>query len=299
MSNYHTSVLLKEAIEYLEVEPGKLYIDATLGGGGHSGEIIKRGGLVLGIDTDQEAIDYVREKFRIQNSEFRIGDKLILARGNFRNIGEIARKNGFGQIDGILFDLGVSSHQFDTGERGFSFLADAPLDMRMDKDLQVTAKTLLAVLSKHELAKLFFEYGEERFANRIADQIVSYRKTKHIETTSELADLIKKSVPNAAFGIHPATRVFQALRIAVNDELNSLQEALSESLQLLGVGGRIVIITFHSLEDRIVKHAFLDWEKAEKGTVITKKPIIPTETEIKNNTRSRSAKMRVFEKIKE
>lgn len=295
MGNYHTSVLLKEAIEFLKIKNQGKYIDATLGGGGHTGRILELGGNVLSLDVDQDALAHVEEKFKIQNSKFKIGDQIILAKGNFRNIGEIARKNGFGQVDGILFDLGVSSHQFDTAERGFSFLADAPLDMRMDKNLEVTAKTLLAVLSKHELAKLFFEYGEERFANRIADQIVSYRNTKQIETTSELAALIKKSVPALGKGIHPATRVFQALRIAVNDELNSLQEALSESVQLLVTGGRIVVITFHSLEDRIVKHAFLDWEKGRKGTVITKKPIIPSETEIKNNTRSRSAKMRVFE----
>lgn len=298
MSDYHVSVLLQEAIEALAIKPGEKYIDATLGGGGHTAEILKRGGKVLGIDADDDAI---------KNAQKRFNKEITIAKGNFRNIREIAEKNGFGQVSGILFDLGVSSYQFDKPEKGFSFQYEAPLDMRMDTELSVTAADLINVLNKDELAELFIKYGEEQYTKRIVSVIIEARKTKRIETTKELAELIawvypRKTHPTPSKGgdakraIHPATKVFQALRIAVNDELNSLKDALADAIHLLKPGGRIVIISFHSLEDRIVKNAFLEFAEQNQGEIITKKPIIPTYEEIETNKRSRSAKMRIFEK---
>lgn len=298
MKNYHTSVLLNEAIDYLRVEPGKKYIDATLGGGGHTFEILKSGGQVLSLDVDEEAIDFVREQLKNKKENIKIGiEKLKIVRGNFRYIDEIANNNGFNQVSGIIFDLGVSGHQLDTGERGFSFSHNAPLDMRMDKDLQVTAADLLKVLTKGELYALFTEFGEERFSGRIVSNIVEFRRVKPIETTADLVEIVLKSVPYQDRMKHPATRIFQALRIAVNDELGSLQEALRKAPELLEPGGRMVVIAFHSLEDKIVKHAFRDWELRKKGKIITKKPVLPNSDEITGNLRSRSAKLRVFEKI--
>ncbi len=291
-SDYHLSVLLHEAIDALQVENGKRYIDATLGGGGHTAEILKRGGIVLGIDQDQEALREVRNK-----KEQEVRDKnLVLAKGNFKDIDSLARDNGFKNLSGIVFDLGVSSHQFDQAERGFSFQRNGPLDMRMDTDLKVKASDLIHILTKGELYELFTKLGEERFARPILESIVRARQIKRIETTAELADIINRAVPYRQKGINPATRVFQALRIAVNDELNSLAQALPEARDLLGNNGRLAVITFHSLEDRIVKHQFRDWAERGLGTVLTKKPIIPTDEEIENNKRSRSAKLRVFER---
>lgn len=291
-SDYHLSVLLHEAIDALQVENGKRYIDATLGGGGHTAEILKRGGIVLGIDQDQEALREVRNK-----KEQEVRDKnLVLAKGNFKDIDSLARDNGFKNLSGIVFDLGVSSHQFDQAERGFSFQRNGPLDMRMDTDLKVKASDLIHILTKGELYELFTKLGEERFARPILESIVRARQIKKIETTAELADIINRAVPYRQKGINPATRVFQALRIAVNDELNSLAQALPEARDLLGNNGRLAVITFHSLEDRIVKHQFRDWAERGLGTVLTKKPIIPTDEEIENNKRSRSAKLRVFER---
>ena len=291
-SDYHLSVLLHEAIDALQVENGKRYIDATLGGGGHTAEILKRGGIVLGIDQDQEALREVRNK-----KEQEVRDKnLVLAKGNFKDIDSLARDNGFKNLSGIVFDLGVSSHQFDQAERGFSFQRNGPLDMRMDTDLKVKASDLIHILTKGELYELFTKLGEERFARPILESIVRSRQIKKIETAAELADIINRAVPYRQKGINPATRVFQALRIAVNDELNSLAQALPEARDLLGNNGRLAVITFHSLEDRIVKHQFRDWAERGLGTVLTKKPIIPTDEEIENNKRSRSAKLRVFER---
>lgn len=303
MSDYHVSVLLQEAIEALAIKPGEKYIDATLGGGGHTAEILKRGGKVLGIDADDDAIK--NAKLTIDSGQLQ--KHLTIARGNFREIKRIAEKNGFGQVSGILFDLGVSSYQFDKPEKGFSFQYEAPLDMRMDTGLSVTAADLINVLNKDELAELFIKYGEEQYTKRIVSAIIEARKTKRIETTKELAELIARVYPrkthptpskggDAKRAIHPATKVFQALRIAVNDELNSLKDALADSIHLLKPGGRIVIISFHSLEDRIVKNAFLEFAEQNQGEIITKKPIIPTYEEIETNKRSRSAKMRIFEK---
>lgn len=290
MSEYHTSVLLRETIDWLQVEAGKEYIDATLGGGGHTAEILERGGKVLGIDQDQEALDEVAEKIKV-------GKELILAKGNFKDIDSLAHDNGFQSLSGIIFDLGVSSHQFDQGSRGFSFQKEGPLDMRMDRDQKVKAADLIHILTKGELYELFTKLGEERFARPILTSIVRARQIKKIETTTELAEIINKVVPYRQKGINPATRVFQALRIAVNDELNNLIEALPKARDLLGEGGRLAVITFHSLEDRIVKHQFRDWAEKGLGEVLTKKPVIPGEEEIEHNKRSRSAKLRVFERI--
>lgn len=296
MNNYHTSVLLKETIDYLRVEPGKKYIDATLGGGGHTGTILEQGGKVLGIDVDQDALNYVEAKFKVQSEKSKIGEDLFLARGNFREIERIAKENGFENVAGIVFDLGVSSHQFDTAERGFSIQKEGPLDMRMDQSLEVKADSFVNVLSKQELIELFTELGEERFAKLIADGIVKARKAKAITTTKELADLVRKAVPRHEPGFHPATRVFQALRIAVNDEQNSLREALPKAIKLLESGGRLAIISFHSLEDRIVKNLFKEFESEGIGRIITDKPVVPSESEVAANPRSRSAKLRVIEK---
>lgn len=293
MSEFHTSVLLQEVISYLDVSEGKQYIDATLGGGGHSVEILKRGGIVLGIDQDEEAVSYAAS--RVQRLASSSEDNVTLKRGNFKDIREIAIANGFESVAGILFDLGVSSHQLDSGVRGFSFNKEAPLDMRMDRDMSVRAADLVNGLNKHELQELFLKLGEEYRANKIAEAIIKARETKRIETTGDLAGIIEK-ISGKREKIHPATKVFQALRIAVNDELNNLKEALEQSVALLQPKGRLVIISFHSLEDRIVKNAFLDFESKQLGTILTKKPIVPGIEEQKQNRRSRSAKMRAFEK---
>ncbi|HSW88811.1 MAG TPA: 16S rRNA (cytosine(1402)-N(4))-methyltransferase RsmH, partial [Candidatus Saccharimonadales bacterium] len=292
MSEYHISVLLQEAIEALLVKQGEKYIDSTLGGGGHTSEILKQGGKVLGIDADTDAIETVR----LRITDYELQKRLTIAQGNFRDIKNIAEKNGFEEVCGILFDLGVSSYQLDKPEKGFSFQYEAPLDMRMDTGLSVTAADLIHVLNKEELAELFIKYGEEQYTKRIVSAIIEARKIKRIETTKQLAELIARVYPRGEKKIHPATKVFQALRIAVNDELNSLKEAVTESVNLLKPGGRLVIISFHSLEDRIVKNAFLEFAEEKQGKIITKKPIIPTYEEIETNKRSRSAKMRIFEK---
>lgn len=292
MNNYHTSVLLHEIINLLDVQKGKKYIDATLGGGGHSAGILEKGGKVLGIDTDSEAIEYIKKNFQFSISNF----QLKVVRGNFGDIDNIAKANKFDQAAGILFDLGVSSHQFDTAERGFSFRNEGPLDMRMDKDLEVTAAGLVNILTKGELYDLFSKLGEEGFARVIANNIARARRIKAIETTWELSEIINNSVPNIKIRLDANARIFQALRIAVNDELNSLRRALPKAFKLLEPKGKIAVISFHSLEDRIVKKQFMEWETQGKGTVLTKKPVRPSETEIENNKRSSSAKLRVFER---
>lgn len=292
--NYHKAVLLKEAVDALEVESGKKYIDATLGGGGHTSEILKHGGRVLAIDQDVEAIAFV------SNSDLVTKD-LEFGYGNFRNIDELAYEKGFDKVSGILFDLGVSSHQLDEGERGFSYLKSGPLDMRMDQRLGVKAADLVNALGKAELIDIFRELGEERRANKVVDLIIKRRKIAPFKTTDDLALTLA-----TAYGFRNADefakatsskRVFQALRIQVNDELGSVREALPKALNLLEDGGRIVVITFHSLEDRIVKKEFERFESEGKGKVITKKPILPSSTEMKENSRSKSAKLRIFMRI--
>lgn len=300
MGVYHIPVFKQEVTEFLDIQKGKQYIDATLGGGGHALEICKRGGEVLGIDVDQDAIDHVQKKIKDQHAEIKNLGKVTLVRGNFKDIAEIARLHGFTDVSGIIFDLGVSSYQLDTQERGFSFQNSGPLDMRMDpsgSSGQVTAEDLVNGLTKGELYELFCKYGEESNAWAIAKSIVSARLVNRITTTGDLAAIIAKSVRRSKNDIHPATRVFQALRIAVNDELYSIEEALPKALTVLGKKGRIIVISFHSLEDRIVKQAFKKFEEEKQGKIITEKPIVPSEEEQVVNRRSRSAKLRVFEKL--
>ena len=232
MNNYHIPVLLQEVLQYLEIKPGGSYIDATLGGGGHTLEIIKNGGRVLGIDTDDDAINYVTSNLKDLGSKVQ---DLVLAKGNFTDIVSIAKENGFDQVDGIMMDLGVSSHQFDTPERGFSF-QPGPLDMRMSQTISVTAADLINGLTEKELVELFTRLGEEPFAKKIARLIVETRKHEPIRTTDQLAGMIK-ALLHGTDGIHPATRVFQALRIAVNDELNVLRDSLPQAVGLLKPGG--------------------------------------------------------------
>jgi 16S rRNA (cytosine1402-N4)-methyltransferase len=280
MSDYHEPVFLKETIEGLRVEKNKKYIDATLGGGGHSFEILRLGGIVLGIDVDQDAI---------ANIENKKPENLTVARGNFRDIDKIAHLNKFDKVAGIIFDLGVSSHQIDTPTRGFSFQNEGPLDMRMDQELGVRALDLIKILTKGELCEIFTKFGEETHAWAISDAIVRARSVKPIETTTGLAKIV--------FAIAgQSKKVFQALRIAVNDELVSIEEALPKALELLDEDGRLCVISFHSLEDRIVKRKFLEFEEKKMGKIITKKPIVPTDEELERNKRAGSAKLRVFEK---
>lgn len=286
MSDFHRSVLLKESIDYLNVRPNELYVDATLGGGGHTKEILNNGGRVIGIDVDLDAIDHIRDSLR--------SDHLIVEQDNFRNIDKILSKHGVTEISGIIFDLGVSSKQLDTAGRGFSFSKSGPLDMRMGGDLKVTAADLVNGLTETELYELFFRSGEERYARRIARVIVRSRQNEKIEKTDQLAKIIEASIGRSASKIHPATKVFMALRMAVNSELDNLKESLEKATNFLKIEGRLVVISFHSLEDRIVKNFVRNTSELVQ---INKKPIIPTEEEIKENPRSRSAKLRVAEKI--
>lgn len=287
MSNFHEPVLLKKTIQGLKVERDKKYIDATLGGGGHTEQILKLGGEVLGIDVDQEAISYVEEKVKAQKSKVKSWERLKLARGNFRDIDKIALEHNFDKVAGIIFDLGVSSHQIDNPKRGFSFQNEGPLDMRMDQELGVRALDLIKILTKGELYEIFAKFGEEARAWAISNAIVRTRSVKPIETTSDLAIIVFKIAGQSK-------RVFQALRIAVNDELNTITQALPKALELLEKNGRLCVISFHSLEDRIVKKKFLEFEEKKMGKIITEKPIIPTQGEIERNKRARSAKLRIF-----
>ncbi len=300
MSTYHIPVMLKEVLELLQIKRDHWYVDCNLGGGGHTEGILKAGGNVLGIDLDPEAIAEVSANLK----EHIESKRLILKQTNFVNIAsavlEIKAMKQFNNltISGILFDLGVSTHQLEEAERGFSFNSDAPLDMRMDATKGASAKDLVNGLYEKELAELFLKLGEENWSKPIARRIVQYREKKLIETTNELANIIlsvRRRSPSDR--THPATRIFQALRIAVNDELNSLKEALPKAFEVLEPGGRIVVISFHSLEDRIVKNYFRDLEERRLGKIITDKPIETSDEETLENPRSRSAKLRVIEKI--
>lgn len=293
MNNYHIPVLLQEVLQYLDIKSGRSYIDATLGGGGHTIAMLERGSRVLGIDVDSDAIIYVQAKIKKQRSKSR--NNFVVAQGNFAQIYQIAQENGFDHVDGILMDIGVSSHQFDTPERGFSF-QPGPLDMRMGTTLSVTAADLVNGLTERELIELFTRLGEEPYARKIARLIIDARKHAPLQTTDQLAGMIKTAL-HAGEGIHPATRVFQALRIAVNDELHALRDSLPQAVSLLKPGGRLLVISFHSLEDRIVKQAFTQFENEGLGEILTKKPVIATDTEVLQNRRARSAKLRVFAKI--
>jgi len=299
----HIPVLLKETVGLLNVRKGGRYVDATLGLGGHSLEILRRGGEVLGIDADEESLE--EAKRRIMDS----GNwKIEFVCGNFRDIDGIAEARGFVPCDGVVFDLGMSSWQLEESGRGFSFQSDEPLDMRMDRRLAVTASDLLNGLGRDELAKLFQKYGEEQFARRIASAVVRARSLSSIRTTGDLVRIIEQVKPPKAGRakgggprgrkrIHPATKVFQALRIAVNDEINSLRTALPRAFKILDSGGRLAVISFHSLEDREVKHLFRSLVRRGLGTALTEKPLRPTAAEVADNPRARSAKLRVIEKI--
>lgn len=287
---YHMPVLLDPILSALTPTSGKKYIDATFGGGGHSQKLLEAGATVLGIDQDQDAIDHAQPLLKKY-------PELTLIKSNFSSLEQVAKKQEFDQVDGILFDLGVSSHQLDQGERGFSFSQAAPLDMRMDQSLGVTAADLIAALGEKELAKLFEKYGGEPRAKKIAQAIVRRRKIQPIVTTVVLAGLIDQVYRYKRGKLHPATKVFQALRIAVNDELNTVEQTLPQAVRLLKPSGRLAVISFHEGEDRIIKHYFKD--QAEQGVleIITHKVIIPDEEEIKNNPRARSAKLRIAQKV--
>ncbi len=287
MEDFHQPVLLKEALTHLNVRRGKKYIDATVGGGGHTAAIIRQGGLVLGIDVDPQAVEATRLKVK--------SEKLKVAKGNFKNIDKIVRERGFYPVAGILYDLGLSSFQLEHSGKGFSFQKNEPLDMRADPSLQVTAADLVNGLSEKEITKLFEKYGEESQARAVAGAIIRSRWDKPIRTSAELADIVARVVKREK-KIHPATRVFQALRIAVNDELNNLHSSLPPAFGLLESGGRLVVISFHSLEDRVVKN-FFKGVGEERGKVLTKKPVTPSEEEVERNPRARSAKLRAIEMI--
>ncbi|OGY25084.1 MAG: 16S rRNA (cytosine(1402)-N(4))-methyltransferase [Candidatus Woykebacteria bacterium RBG_13_40_7b] len=286
---FHKSVLLKEVLEVLDPKPNKKYIDATIGGGGHTQGILEKGGVVLGIDLDPEAIEYCQKGLISYLEE----KKLLLSQGNFTDLAKIASRLGYERVSGILFDLGVSSHQIEKAERGFSYLRDTTLDMRMDPKLKVTAADLVNALNEGELYELFTRLGEEPYARRLARAISKSRINKQIKKSSELIEIIQKNSPG--YGrVHPSIpRVFQALRIAVNDELNNLKIGLIESLGLLEKGGKLVVISFHSLEDRIVKNFFKGKAEEERIEIMTKKPILASVEELNLNPRARSAKMRV------
>jgi 16S rRNA (cytosine1402-N4)-methyltransferase len=299
-----------ETIDFLSVKKDHWYIDCNLGGGGHTELILKAGGKVIGIDLDPDALKEVAKNHQLHLEEKNghlqaISENLIIYQSNFADIDQVVKvlNNNLtvqqfnnSTISGILFDLGVSTHQLDEGKRGFSFSQDAPLDMRLNNTFGASAKDLVNGLYEKELADIFEKYGEESFARPIAKKIVEYRKNKLIETTTELAKIVSSGKKFTGEKIHPATKVFQAIRIAVNDELHSLETALPKAFEILAPNGRLVVISFHSLEDRIVKNLFRDLEQDQLGTLLTPKPIETSEKEIISNPKSRSAKLRVIEK---
>lgn len=292
MTSFHQPVLLREAIEGLGVAPGKRYIDATVGGGGHTIEILSRGGRVLGIDTDPEAIEEVKEILRDKDTKSQYPN-ILVAQGNFRDIENIAKRIGWFEVDGILFDLGVSSHQLDTPRRGFSYrYKEAPLDLRFDPTKGETAAELINRLSKEELYEILARFGEEQLAGAIAALVVRARAREPLATVGELVAVVGEVAGDKKINA-TLSRVFQALRIAVNDELSTLSPGLIGAKKLLRIGGRLVVISFHSLEDRIVKNFF----RGGGWRLITKKPIVPGKSELAVNPKSRSAKLRIAEKM--
>ncbi|MDD5846718.1 MAG: 16S rRNA (cytosine(1402)-N(4))-methyltransferase RsmH [Lachnospiraceae bacterium] len=313
MEYKHESVLINEVIEQLKIRPGGIYADGTLGGGGHSFQIAARlsdGGKLIGIDQDEDAVEAAGRHLSVYK------DRCILVHDNYENMVSIVKGLGFDKVNGILLDLGVSSYQLDNAERGFSYNQDAPLDMRMDQTNPLSAKEVVNEWSEEELVRILREYGEERYASNIARNIVREREKKPIERTGQLVTIIRSSIPMKMQerGGNPCKRSFQAIRIAVNRELEVLSDSIDGMIDLLAPGGRFCIITFQSLEDRIVKNAFRKNEnpcicppefpvcvcgRKSKGTVITKKAIVPSAEEIRHNKRASSAKLRVFEKIAE
>ncbi len=279
--------------KYLAPDKKGIYVDCTLGSGGHAENILKKGGgKVIGIDQDEEQVERARERLK------KYGRRAVLIHDNFKNLGTILQELKISQVEGILFDLGVSSEQLKVPSRGFSFLLPGPLDMRMDRRGKITASDLINNLPFETLKKLIFDFGEERWGNRIARAILEERKRRLIQTTEGLADLIKRAIPRlrARRRIHPATRTFQALRIAVNKELEILQQSLPPAIDLLSKKGRILVISFHSLEDRIAKRVFRQQALCGKIDILTKKPLVPRLEEVVSNPRARSAKLRVAEK---
>ena len=310
MIEKHISVLLNESISSLNLKENSIIVDATLGYGGHSSSILDRikKGYLFAFDQDSEAIRHSTDRLS------KIGTNFTIIKSNFKNMKEELNKRNIYKVDGVLFDLGVSSPQLDEKERGFSFHEDAPLDMRMDREQKLTAYDVVNTYSKEELSKIFFKYGEDKFSNNIAKKIVEYRSTKPIETTLELVEIIKTAVP-MQFRIdkHPARQIFQAIRIEVNHELDVIEPAINQALEMLNVGGRVAVITFHSLEDRLVKNIFREKCKIDeklKGLpnipeeylpdfrLVENKAIVPSEEELKRNPRARSSKLRVIERIK-
>ncbi len=298
MKDVHVPVMAEEVCEWMNLRPDGVYVDCTVGAGGTTRRILEKSGknaVILALDRDREAVTLSRKNLEAYQSSVKF------FHGNFSHMTEIIEKSGFKQVDGIVFDLGVSSWQIDRPDRGFSFSQDGPLDMRMDVTQPLTAEVLVNQSSEKELADLIFRYGEERFSRRIARGVVHARAVNPIQTTGALVKVIEASVPGIyrRGRLHPATRTFQALRIAVNQELDILEEALRSAVGCLKVGGRLCVISFHSLEDRIVKHTFR--AMAEKGKamvrVLTKKPLLPGQEEVRHNPRARSAKMRVVERL--
>ena len=303
----HKSVMLEECIQGLNIKPDGIYVDGTMGGAGHSKEIVKRiskNGLLIGIDRDEEAICVAKERLKeFPNVEF--------VHDNHDNIKNILEKLEIPEVDGILLDLGVSSYQLDERNRGFSYIGDGALDMRMDQSQKLTAKYVVNNYKEEDLARIIFEYGEERFSRPIAKKIVEHRKEKEIETTEELVNIIEEVLPRRKGEGHPAKRTFQAIRIEVNNEIKPLYDTVIDSIDALKSRGRLCILTFHSLEDRAVKNAFIDAAgkctcppglpycvcgAVSKGKIITRKPMLPSDEEMEENSRSKSAKLRIFEK---
>lgn len=306
----HTSVLLQETIEGLRIRPDGIYVDGTLGGGGHSSEIAKRltDGRLIGIDQDDAAIGAAEKRLEPWSG------RVTLVRSNYCSMQAVLKELGIERVDGILLDLGVSSYQFDAAERGFSYRFDTPLDMRMDRRQTLTARTIVNEYSEMELFRIIRDYGEDKFAKNIAKHIAQARTIKPIETTGELNEIIKAAIPAKMRekGGHPSKRTYQAIRIACNRELEVLESSLDTFVELLNPGGRLCIITFHSLEDRIVKSAFKSYEnpctcppefpvcvcgKKSRGRAVPRKPILPSQEEMERNPRSKSAKLRIFEKL--
>ena len=306
----HKSVLLEETIENLNIKPDGIYVDGTLGGGGHSyhiAEQLSSNGRLIGIDQDADAIAAATKRLEP------FSDRVTIVRNNYCNFEQVLKELSIDKVDGIVLDLGVSSYQLDTAERGFTYKTDAPLDMRMDQRQQLTAKDIVNTYSEFDLYRIIRDYGEDKFAKNIAKHIVSARQIKPIETTFELNEVIKAAIPMKvrAVGGHPAKKTFQAIRIELNHELDVLEDSIDTMIDHLNDKGRICIITFHSLEDRIVKTRFRNCEnpctcppdfpvcvcgKKSKGKVITRKPIVPSEEELEENKRSKSSKLRVFER---